>query len=420
MKYSLRAPVAGCVPKVCDRPLAGQRGAALPCRKYWGFRRAGAARSIGFMPAFPVASHSVSMQPVPPVVHHLPARKQARLACMRAGSGPALIQVGAWMGHLQHDADAPMAGPLMRALARGHEVLRYDPLGCGLSDRLQPGTCFEDWLQDLEVVAATVAAPRFALLGISQGAAVALAYAARHPQRVSRLVLHGAYARGPLVRDASPASVQEAEIRASLAAIGWGRADAAFRQVFTTQLIPAASRAQQAQFNELQRLAASPETAAAWMRTVDRIDIAHLLPLVSCPVLVLHSSQDRRVPLEAGRLLASDLPDAEFVSVPSSNHLLLDTEPAWPRWLEHVQEFLARDDSQRRHEQLLTLFTERQRSLIELMAQGRHNGQIAARLGLSERTVRNQLTHIFDKLQVEGRSQAIVRLRESGFGAASG
>ena len=341
-----------------------------------------------------------------------------RLAGTRLGNGPPLIQTAMWFGHRDHEHDSPMAGPLMRALAPRHAVLRFDPLGSGASDRLQSQAGLTPWLQDLEALVDAAAPGRFALLGVSQGAAVAIAYAARHPGRVSRLVLHGGYARGRLVRDRSADAAEEASMLARLAEIGWGRADEAFRQIFTTQLIPGASRQQQARFNEMQRLAVSPDQAALSLQAFDHLDVTALLPQVRCPTLVLHSRHDAWVPFDEGRYLASAIQDAEFVSVESRNHLLLDTEPAWPRWLAQVQEFLAPDAAACDHARVWALLTERQRCLIDLMAQGLANGQIASAMGLSEKTVRNHISSIFDKLDVESRSQAIVRLRQSGFGTA--
>ena len=170
----------------------------------------------------------------------------------------------------------------------------------------------------------------------------------------------------------------------------------------------------------MQRQAVSPDQAARVLQAFDELDVTALLPRVRCPTLVLHSRHDARVPFDEGRFLASAIDDAEFVSVESVNHLLLDTEPAWGRWLGQVQEFLAPEAAACDHARVSALLTGRQRSLIELMAQGLANGQIADALGLSEKTVRNHISSIFDKLNVESRSQAIVALRQSGFGAGPG
>ncbi len=349
-------------------------------------------------------------------------RDQQRLAYQCQGSGPVLIQTPLWMGHLEHDDDSPMAGALARGLAHQHQLVRYDQRGCGLSDRwtstARPADWVDDCVDDLEAVVEAVGAERFALLGVSQGAAIAIAYAARQPQRVSRLVLHGGYARGRLVRDVSVASADEAQTLVRMAELGWGRADEAFRQVFTTQLIPGGSRLQQAGFNELQRQAASPSQAASLMRAFDVLDVSALLPQVHCPALVLHSRHDWRVPFDEGRTLAGGLADAEFVSIESVNHLLLETEPAWQRWLALVRAFLLPEAQASQYAQLAALMSLRQRSLVELMARGLGNEQIAAALQLSEKTVRNQVTAVFERLCVENRGQAIVRLRESGFGQA--
>jgi len=358
------------------------------------------------------------MQGLAQVVHHTRSADGVRLAYARSGRGPMLVLAGAWFGHLERDAQHPVWAPLVRALSERHQLVRYDARGCGLSDWTVAGDGIEGALRDLEAVADAAGARRFPLLGISQGAATAVAFAAKHPERVSRLVLHGAFARGARVRDPRPTGADEAETMARLAELGWGRADPAFRQVFATQLLPGATPQQHAQFNEHARLATSPAGAAGMLRDWDRIDVGALLPRVRCPTLVLHSRHDRRVPLEQGRLVASAIPDAEMMSIDSANHLPINGEPGWTAWLSRVEGFLAENSDQPADAgRDLRGLTQRQRDLVELIAQGRDNTQIAARLGLSQKTVRNHITAIFAKLQVENRPQAIVRARDSGYGA---
>jgi len=339
-----------------------------------------------------------------------------RLAYARSGRGPVLLKAATWLSHLEHDWGSPVWRHMLNTFSEGQTLVRYDERGCGLSDWLVPDLSFESWVRDLETIADKLDTPRFALLGISQGASIAIAYAVRHPERVSRLVLHGGYARGRLARGPSPEAAAEAETMVRLAEIGWGRCDDAFRQFFTTQFIPGGTREQHAWFNELERISTSPANAANFMREFNRIDVTALLPQVRCPTLVLHSLHDRRVPYEEGRLIAGAIPDAEFVSINSANHLLLDSEPGWTVWRARVGQFLDGDRAVGASATFGSLTT-RQRDLVELIAQGHDNSQIAARMGLAEKTVRNNVTAIFSKLEVENRGQAIVRARESGFGA---
>ena len=349
-------------------------------------------------------------------VQFVHAHDGARLACARSGQGALLIRPAAWIGAIEHDARNPVLGPLQAALGAQQQVLRYDDRGCGLSDPQLPADLFDSWVRDLEAVADGCGSSRFALLGIAQGAAVAVAYAARHPERVSRLVLHGAYARGRRVRDRSAAAAAEADTLVRLAELGWDRRDESFRQFFTSQIMPGGTREQHARFNEIQGLATSAAKAAAWMRACDGIDVSDRLGQVRCPTLVLHSRHDRCVPFEEGRFLASAIADAELVPLTSLNHLLLDSDPEWPRWLSRVQQFLAADASKAAAAGACAALTGRQRDLVELLAQGRDNTQIAATLGLSEKTVRNQVSMLFDRLGVESRAMAIVLARERGLG----
>jgi pimeloyl-ACP methyl ester carboxylesterase/DNA-binding CsgD family transcriptional regulator len=338
-----------------------------------------------------------------------------RLAWAASGSGPPLIKAATWLSHLEYDWDSPVWSHLLRDLSRQCTFVRYDERGCGLSDWAVDDLSFESWVRDLETVADANGAERFALLGISQGASIAIAYAVRHPERVTHLVLHGGYARGRLVRSDTAQEREEVETMTKLAELGWGKADPSFRQFFTSQFIPGGTPEQHQWFNELERISTSPANAARFMHEFARIDVTALLPQVQCPTLVLHSRHEVRQPFQEGRLIATAIPGAQFVPIDSGNHLLLAGEPGWQHWIDEVRNFLPQHTAPG-DEPAFESLTERQRELLELIAQGRDNGQIAAALGLSEKTVRNHITSIFAKLEVESRAQAIVRARDSGFG----
>jgi pimeloyl-ACP methyl ester carboxylesterase/DNA-binding CsgD family transcriptional regulator len=339
-----------------------------------------------------------------------------RLAYASSGSGPPMVvKAATWLSHLEVDWDSPVWRHLLRAMSQRGTFVRYDERGCGLSDWVVPELSFDSWVRDLETVVDALGVERFALLGISQGAAVAIAYAVLHPQRVTHLVLHGGYARGRLVRAATPQARDEAETMCRLAELGWGKADPSFRQFFTTQFIPGGSPEQHQWFNEMERISTSPENAANFMRAFSTIDVTDMLARVKCPTLVLHCTHDVRVPFEEGRLLATGIPGAQFVPIDSGNHLLLETEPGWQRWLEAVSAFLPGSSGAERPAAFAALST-RQMEVLALVAQGRDNAQIAAVLGLSEKTVRNQVSAIFNRLAVANRAQAIVAAREAGLG----
>jgi len=338
-----------------------------------------------------------------------------RLAYASAGHGYPLIKAATWLSHLEHDWTSPVWSHVLGALSERFTYVRYDERGCGLSDWLTADLSFESWVCDLETVAEAAGAERFALLGISQGASIAIAYAARHPQRVTHLVLHGGYARGRLVRSNTAQEREESETMVKLAELGWGRSDPSFRQFFTSQFIPGGTPAQHRWFNELERISTSPENAGRFMSEFARIDVTALLPQVQCPTLVLHSRRDLRVPFDEGRLLAAAIPGAQFVPIDSGNHLLLHDEPGWAEWLSEVCAFLP-DAGRHRTAPIFASLTGRQRQLLELLAQGRDNSQIAATLGLSAKTIRNHITGLFSRLEVQSRAQAIVLAREAGFG----
>ena len=338
---------------------------------------------------------------------------RVRLAYAITGSGPPLVKAANWMSHLEFDVGSPVWSHMLCALSEQHTLIRYDERGCGLSDRHVDDLSFEAWLRDLETIVDAMGVEQFPLLGISQGASLAVAYAVAHPGRVSHLILHGGYARGRLKRNLSPEMREEAELMIRLAEIGWGQENPAFRQFFTTQFIPGGTAEQHRWFNELERVSTSPVNAARFMRIFNDIDVVELLPQVTCPTLVLHAVRDARVPFDEGRLIASMIPNARFVPLDSGNHLLLECEPAWERWIEEVRAFLPAPEPST--DPAFGTLTRRERDIVVLIAQGRDNAQIAAHLGLCEKTVRNHITSIFSKLEVENRSQAIVLARESGF-----
>ncbi len=343
-----------------------------------------------------------------------------RLAYASSGRGaPLVIKAATWLSHLEADWESPVWRHLLRAMSAQGRFIRYDERGCGLSDWHTADLSFESWVRDLETVVDALSGERgterFTLMGISQGAAVAIAYAVRHPERVTHLVLHGGYARGRLVRADTPNDREEAEAMCRLAELGWGKHDESFRQFFTTQFIPGGTHEQHQWFNEMERISTSPENAARFMREFNTIDITALLAQVRCPTLVLHSTDDVRVPFAEGRLIAAGIPGAQFVPIESRNHLLLEQESGWARWLSAVQEFLSHRSSKALSASLSNLSL-RQREILELLAQGRDNAQIAATLGLSDKTVRNQVSVILSRLEVENRGQAIVRAREAGLG----
>jgi pimeloyl-ACP methyl ester carboxylesterase len=296
--------------------------------------------------------------------------------------------------------------------------VRYDQRGCGLSDRDAEDLSLEAMVADLESVVDAAGLGRFSLVGASQGGAVAIAYAARHPERVSALLIHGGYARGVLRRGLSPGEREEARMMVELIRLGWGRENPAYRQLFTSLMIPDSTPEEAASFNELERTSTSPELAARLVASFGPIDVTSLAPLVRCPTLVTHARQDARVPFEEGRLVASLIPGARFVPLDGRNHVLLAREPAFRQFFAELHAFLAEGESASRSRAAFPDLTPREREILELLAHGLDNETIGARLDLSEKTVRNNITRIFDKLGVATRPQAIVKAREAGFAAA--
>ncbi len=335
-----------------------------------------------------------------------------RIAYATMGRGYPLVSAAHWLGHLEYDWQTPVWAPWFERLAARYRLTRYDSRGCGLSDRQPRGIGLDELVSDLEAVADAAGLERFALLGMSQGGAISIAYAARHPERVSHIALCGAFARGALRTDPGARRRATVESLIRLIELGWGVRNSAFLQLFTNLFFPGASPEQMRAFNDIQRRATSPEHAARLMRALAELDASPHLAGVRCPTLVLHARGDSVIRFEEGRFVASSIAGARFEPLESANHVPLAGEPAFERFFELLQEFVAGD---RLAGASFGRLSAREQDVLALIALGLDNAQIAARLELAEKTVRNHVTRVFDKIGVENRAQAIVRARQAGY-----
>jgi pimeloyl-ACP methyl ester carboxylesterase/DNA-binding CsgD family transcriptional regulator len=343
---------------------------------------------------------------------YVAASDGVRLAWAESGAGTPLVKAATWLTHLEYDLDSPVWRHWTAFLSGHFRFVRYDERGCGMSDWDVRDLSLDRRVRDLETIieAARLTDP-FVLLGISHGAAVCIAYAVRHPERVARMVLCGGYARGALRRDDEARRTALAVI--DLASL-WGSDNPAFRQVFTSLFIPGGTDEQLRWFNELCRKTTSPKLAGTLLRARVDTDVSGLLKEVRTPTLVLHARKDAIAPLAEGRLLASEIPDAQFVELDSRNHVLLEHEPAWARFEEAVLAFTGQS-AEAGTDPVFDALSRREREALALLVEGLSNANIAERLGISEKTVRNHLSNLFDKLGVWSRAQAIVFARDHGF-----
>jgi pimeloyl-ACP methyl ester carboxylesterase/DNA-binding CsgD family transcriptional regulator len=347
-----------------------------------------------------------------PEVRFATSRDGVRIAWSRHGDGPALVRVGTWLTHLQHDWESVVWSHWLRELGDRFTFVRYDDRGCGLSDRDVPSLGLEAWLADLDAVVDATGFEQVALFGISQGAAIAVAYAARHPERVSHLVCLGGYTRGGARLVRTREEREEEDALSTLARVGWGRADPTFRRIFTGALIPGGTEDQMRWFDELQRQSTSGPMASRLMRARSRIDVSRDTRKVVAPTLVLHARDDAAVAFERGRELASFLPRAQFVPLEGRNHLLLPDEPAWPRFLAVLDAFFrqwppgrrARSEADPAGSGVRTGVSTRELEVLRLVAAGQSNAEIAGSLSISVRTVERHLTNLYAKLGLVGRS----------------
>jgi len=342
-----------------------------------------------------------------------------RIAYATMGEGPPLVKAANYLTHLEQDSQSPVWEHWLKELCSHHTFVRYDARGSGLSDWAVDHYSIDAWVHDLEAVVDAINLTQFPLLGISQGASVSIAYAAKHPDRVSHLILYGGYARGRFNRGLSSEQRAEAETLINVIRTGWGKENPAFRQLFSTLLMPGGTDEQKKWLNELARISATPENAATMERAFYQIDVSEYAKEITTPTLVLHARGDACIPFEEGRHLASLIPEARFIPLESKNHILLEQEPAWDRFLAELRSFIgiSKDKTPSENpQQLFPELTPRQFEVLGLIAKGLGNDEIADRLYISPKTVRNHNTRIFNKLQVNSRAKAIVLAREAGVG----
>ena len=338
-----------------------------------------------------------------------------QLAWAEAGTGPVIIKAANWLTHLEYEWESPVWRHWIRFFSDHFRYIRYDERGCGMTDRNVGDLSLERWVGDVEdVVAAADLTGPFSMLGISQGGAICVAYAVKHPERLSHLVLYGGYARGPFRRgDPDRASFYQAMI--DLVRLEWGSDNPTFRQVFTSRFIPGGTEEQIGWYNDLCRKTLTPEIAARLLESRAMIDVTPLLGEVRTPTLVLHACGDFVVPIAEGHILAAGIPGAQFIELDSKNHILLETEPAWERFCDVVLEFTGLKGLTSGEDPAFASLSPREREVLALITEGLGNAQIAERLSISEKTVRNHVSNLFDKLGVWTRAQAIVFARDRGF-----
>lgn len=339
----------------------------------------------------------------------------ARIAWTDSGppAAPTLVRVAHWLTHVEYDLRSPIWAPWVQRLSRSFRLVRYDERGCGLSGDDARPRGLEPWLEELEaVVDAAVESSRetrVALLAVSGAAPVAIAYAVRHPRRVSHLVVLGGFLHGALHRCSTPEERGYLEAQWKLVEFGWGRDDPAVREFFSSRFVPDATPEVRAGLNEQQRRSCDGPRAAQIMRARAEVDVRALAPQVAVPTLVLHCEGDRAVPVTLGHQVASAIPGARFESLASANHVPLGHEPAFHRFCDAVAGFVTGTDT----DDGLRL-TPRERELARLVAKGLDNAQIAAHLGVADKTVRNGLSALYAKLGVDSRARAVAKSRDLG------
>jgi pimeloyl-ACP methyl ester carboxylesterase len=340
-----------------------------------------------------------------------------RIALARSGKGSPLVRVASWFTHLDLDRQSAVWGHWSDFLSDDRTLIRYDPRGSGLSDRNVDDFSMDRWIDDLDAVVECAGLTRFPLIGLCQGGAVAAAYAARYPDRISRLVVYDSYPFGAFAEGVPDRLAQQARALAQMIEVGWGKRTGAFREIFANLLMPEAGKEALQWIGEMQRRSASGRNARLMWDAFNEFDIRDLAADIVAPTLVFHGRHDAMVPFEAGRLLASLIPNARFVPLETNNHILRPSEDAWDKFCHEVEAFLEPEaTASRANDSGLATLTARETEVLNGVARGLGNREMADLLRISEKTVRNHMTTIYSKLGVESRARAIVVAPHAGLG----
>jgi pimeloyl-ACP methyl ester carboxylesterase/DNA-binding CsgD family transcriptional regulator len=338
------------------------------------------------------------------------SRDGTRIAYAISGHGPPIIRLAGLFTHLEFDRTSSIWRPWIAALEKGRQLIRYDARGSGMSDTDAVKFSFEQYIQDLEAVAAATDLRRFALFGIGGPAALAVAYAVRHPEQVTHLILYAPFTQGRLARAATAAEKDEIELTLKLMSLGFSNEDPSRRQMVASQFLPDGTAEQLKDFGDLLRLTSAAHDTVEFLRPWYSADIRASLPRVRCPTLVLHPRAGFRVPLEEGRLVAQSIPNARLVPLKTRNTYLPANDPAWPQVIAEIDGFLPLAAEPTATGSFpLDKLTARERAVFGAVVQGLGNKAIARRFGIADKTVRNHLSSIFRKLDITNRAQLIVQ-----------
>lgn len=349
-----------------------------------------------------------------------------RLAYAKSGQGLPVVKVGTWLTHLEYDWDSPVWGPWLNNWSRFHTLFRYDPRGCGLSDWNVDNISLEALVSDLETVVDAAGIKQFGLVGMSQGGCIAVMYAARHPERITRLIVYGGYLMASGRKNLTPIEHEEKEVFKRLLRLAWAVDNPAYKQVLSTELLPDGTAEQIRWLNNLQRISTSAENALKLYEIYEQVNVKELALTVRTPTLVLHAKHDVAVPFAEGRLFATHLSNSRLVPLDSKNHILLPSERAWKQFWHEYYTFLGIkeriNETTAEHHTLtdamayIALLTHREREILQLIVQGYRNEEIAEKLVLAPKTIRNYVSHIYEKLQVSSRGEVIALAHQAGLG----